>query len=104
MPPRWSYSFQRDYFRQRSDLGQSYSTDSCNTLATSVNNVCHRFGVNVESGKVFVLGERILLSLNLSAGDWHAHFEGRTTTTGHVGGRLCARILRFLESHHEELG
>lgn len=104
MPKQFKYLFQRDFWGPRGEGGQSFSTEACDSLALSVCEVCHRFGVNVESGKIIVCGDRLKISLYLVAGGWEHNWEGTTTCSGHPSGRICARILRFLAHENEEFG
>ena len=104
MPKGWTYNFQRDIFGPRGEDSDHDVLERLDSLAHGVENVCHRFGVTVVKATVYHRGKNVDLYLDLVAGEWHASWHGRTTVLGHMSGRLCSRILRFIDSVHEELG
>lgn len=101
LPPGWTLLTQRDFFGVRGDLGQPCHSDTLFALATSVDVVCARLGWKIERGRIFVLGENISVHINISHEGEVAEWAGRSKLRGQVAGRLCARILRYIEGLHE---
>lgn len=107
VPPltgKWQFVFQTDFFSARGDGQGQFTIDACGALARSIEEVCHRFGVTVRSGRVTCRGAKIFTQATLVAGEWSHEWRGATTVSGHPVGRLCARILRLLERENENLG
>lgn len=104
MPRGWTYNFQRDYFAPRGGPETPDLVVKVNSIAQGIDAVCHRFGVTIARATVYQRGEHISVYLDLAAGEWQSGWSARTVLLGHPCGRLCARLLRFLNSVHEELG
>ena len=104
MPKGWTYNFQRDIFDVRGADPDLEILGRLDALACGIENTCHRFGVTVTKATIYHRGKNLDVYLDLVAGDWNKTWHARTTTLGHITGRLCSRILRFLDASHEELG
>lgn len=83
---------------------QSGDDEPYRVFAIAVDSVLHRFGVHCEHFSIIISRQRVVVVLELAAGEWH--YSNAIGTVRRFGwqSRLRYRILRLLEDNHEELG
>jgi hypothetical protein len=100
----WRYTFQRDFFSPRGEFADTLTLKAAEGIAKAIDATCHGYGVTVTKGLVSVRGHGVTVILEFAAGEWRGNMRMNTTTSGHPAGRLCSRILRYLQGKNEELG
>lgn len=102
-----------DYFsfhEQRELGGLRIKNDSSSldeferTFRLNVGDVCHRFGVHVKHGSIYLRGNSVIVFLDLAAGDWSYTLTFRGHRDKNPIRRLCDKTLRLLSAENENLG
>lgn len=101
---RWTVYEQLDYSMPRGIIGKSNHSEFVGALKVAIGDTCHRFGVAIQYGRIWICGDVCQVSVNLVAGNWNGQVKFKGTISKRPTARVCAKILRLLESDNEHLG